>query len=152
MSRVFWIFLAPSAAAIAIALAIWQFQNPREGVRSIVWGEQSCEECHMSIDDPSFAAQLQAEDGQVFDFDDPGCLFNYLLRKSPSVHAIYFHAMNGRQWLRENETAFIATKRSPMGYDLGAVPVGTSPKARSFERILRQWNDDDAGHAAWGER
>ncbi len=91
----------------------------------------------MAISLPAFAAQLQTRDNQVFDFDDPGCLLIFESKVRPEVRAVYFHAMNGKEWLSRGEAAFVATERSPMGYDLGAVPRGT-PGSISYEEALEK--------------
>lgn len=116
---------------------IWKAQQPPEGVRPVVWDKESCAECGMAVSTPGFAAQLQTEDGRVFDFDDPGCLFLYLINNQPAVRAAYFHAMSEDRWLSRDEVGFVSTDRSPMGYDLGTVR-GDTPGALTFEQALEK--------------
>jgi len=87
----------------------------------------------MTISDHRFACQLQTVSGEIYDFDDPGCLLSFLGERHPAVHAIYFHALEGETWLRAPAVAFITGQHTPMGYGLGAVADAT-PNAIGFER------------------
>ena len=129
---------AAALAIVAVAVIGWmvrQGQAPPRSVRPVIWDQQTCEHCKMAISEPAFAAQLQTEDGRVFDFDDPGCLFRYQGRQRPEVHALYFHAMEGDAWLSRDEVAFATGVHSPMGHGLGAVRRGT-PGALSYEEAV----------------
>lgn len=116
-----------------VGLLVLRAQALPGGPRPVVWDKEACAECGMSVSDHGFAAQLQTADGQVLNFDDPGCLLIYLADKRPAVHAVYFHAMDGEEWLSQEEVAFVTTDRSPMGFELGAVRRGT-PGALTFEQ------------------
>ncbi|MEO6807511.1 MAG: hypothetical protein ABI353_00160 [Isosphaeraceae bacterium] len=136
-----WTPWIPGAALVACGLlalgllVAWSQTAPRS-VRPVVWDKQTCALCKMAISDPSFAAQLQTEDGRVLDFDDPGCLMSYLAEEQPEVRALYFHALEGDDWLTRDRVVFRPGARSPMGFDLGAVPRGT-PGALSFEQTFQ---------------
>jgi hypothetical protein len=80
----------------------------------------------MLISDPSFAAQLQTESGDVLDFDDPGCLLRYRQEHAPRVRAVWYHHQHEDRWLPESATAFQPMARTPMGWGLGAVDAGTA--------------------------
>jgi hypothetical protein len=75
----------------------------------------------MTVGDPHFAAQLQTQEGQVLNFDDPGCLLRYLAAERPRVHALYFHHLTQDRWLAGSQVGFVPVPHSPMGYRLGAV-------------------------------
>ncbi len=101
------------------------------GPDPIAFDRESCTHCHMLISDPSFAAQLQTADGEIFNFDDPGCLLRWRAEHSPRVRAIWFHHVREARWLSEAEVAFAPVARTPMGYGLGAVDAST-PDALSL--------------------
>jgi copper chaperone NosL len=115
---------------LATALVILA-QRPPASVRPILWDREVCAQCGMTISDPRFACQLQTSAGDVYDFDDPGCLLTFLHRHRPRVRAIYFHALDGGAWLKYPEVAFLPGQLTPMGYGLGAVAIGT-PSALGF--------------------
>lgn len=106
----------------------------------IVWDKTACAWCRMHIGEPAFAAQLQTADGRVLDFDDPGCLFEYLAENQPWVEAMYFHHVDEDRWLKAPAVGFVLRTPTPMGYGLAAVSPD-HPGALSFEqarqRILR---------------
>jgi hypothetical protein len=91
----------------------------------------------MLIGEAAFAAQLQAQDGQVFDFDDPGCLLRFEAEREPAVHARWFHHLREERWLSGDEAAFVDVKPTPMGYGLGAVEAGT-PGALPLDAARRR--------------
>jgi len=117
-----------AVALVAISIAFVRFNQPTlpEGPVPVVWDAEVCAHCKMHVGDPRFAAQLQTTRGDVLNFDDPGCLLEYLGSHDTSVHAIYFRNHLADGWLSDVEAAFIAADDSPMGYGFAAVPKGTS--------------------------
>lgn len=137
--------LGRAALAIAVVVAaVWLVirlgQSPPDGPVEVAWDDAACAECRMHVGAPAFAAQLQTRDGEVLDFDDPGCLFRYRAARRPRVHAVYFHAHEGNAWLRESEVAFRRVDDTPMGYGLAAVRRGTpgAVTLREAERLVRE--------------
>jgi|KBSSwiStaDraftv2_1062776.scaffolds.fasta_scaffold1307224_2 hypothetical protein len=109
----------------AIAYAITTSSTLPDGPVDVVWDKAACAHCRMHVGEPRFAAQIVQRDGATAVFDDPGCLFAFLAAERPAVHAIWFHALLGDGWLRAPDVAFATVPASPMGFGLGAVPVGT---------------------------
>ena len=70
-------------------------------------------------------AALVTKDDITLAFDDPGCLFHYMVQKAPAVRAMWFHDGAQDRWLREHDVAFAPGANSPMGSGLRPVPVGT---------------------------
>jgi len=108
-----------------------------EGAVPVVWDREVCAHCKMHVGDPRFAAQLQTNRGDVYNFDDPGCLFDFLAAYEPSVHALYFRNFEDDAWLSESEVGFLPVEDSPMGYGIRAVPKGTS-EAQDIDWAKRQ--------------
>ena len=106
-------------------------QRLPSGPVDIVWDKEACAHCHMHVGEPRFAAQLQTQQGDVLNFDDPGCLLQYQQKYKRDVHAIYFRHLHEDRWLKESEVGFVSVDPTPMGYNLGAVPKGT-PAALSM--------------------
>jgi len=125
------------ALAALVAVLVMRAQAPPQGVRPIVWDKEICGECAMAVSDPRFAAQLQRSDGVVLNFDDPGCLLLHLDDHKPEIHALYFHSVEGEEWLDADQVGFAPEPRSPMGYGLGAVPRET-PGAISLDEAMEQ--------------
>ena len=85
---------------------------------------EACAHCKMLIGDPRFAAQLVTDDGDMLDFDDPGCLLRYVADAHPAVHRMFFRDSHGARWLVAPSVAFVATP-TPMGYGYAAVDLTT---------------------------
>ena len=135
-----WVWVVGGLVVVAggiLALVIAHTEALPRGPEPVVWDRTPCSECGMAVSEKGFAAQLQITDGEVLDFDDPGCLFQYLSKASPKVHEIYFHHVREDRWIRRDRAAFIVAGPSPMGYDLGAVDIGKEG-AVSFEQAMRQ--------------
>lgn len=126
--------------ALAVALAVHLSARLPEGPVAVDWDRVACARCGMLVGDPSFAGQIQLQDGAVRDYDDPGCLLLDLADgKLPPVHAVWLHHHREDRWLRLEESAFERVARSPMGYGLATVASGTPaglPLAQA-ERIAR---------------
>ncbi len=132
-------------AALVVVAVVARLQRLPTGPVDIAWDHEACAHCHMLIGDPAFAAQIQTRDGHVFDFDDPGCLIAFEAERRPDEHAAYFHELRGTRWLPRDRVAFVAVDHSPMGYDLGAVEVGTTastPYDVARARVLAQERHD----------
>lgn len=117
---------------------LYDAQKLPEGVQPVAWDKEACANCRMHVGERGFAAQLQLEDGRVFNFDDPGCLFHYRekLQGAPE-HAAYFHHLREERWLSQAEVGFVPVSPTPMGYGLGAVDKG-EPGAISVEAARAQ--------------
>ncbi len=85
----------------------------------------ACTDCGMLVSDPAYAAALVTKDGKTLVFDDPGCLFHYMVTQAPAVSAMWFHDAADDRWLREDAVAFDPTGHSPMGSGLRPVLAGT---------------------------
>lgn len=90
----------------------------------------------MMISDHRYAAQLQTEEGEVLDFDDPGCLMTYVAHNYPRVHATYFRHSRQNRWLDYRTSAFLRSADSPMGRGYEAVDPGT-PGSISFDQAVQ---------------
>jgi len=129
-------------ALVALGLALIRFNQVTlpEGAVPVVWDAEVCAHCKMHIGDPRFAAQIQTSTGEVLNFDDPGCLFDYLGSHDISVHALYFRNYEGDGWLGESDVRFLPVEDSPMGYGIRAVPKDV-PEAHSIDWAKRQVMD-----------
>lgn len=127
--------LAATCVVGGLVAAIVGFgESLPEGPEPVAWDREACAECRMHVGDPRFAVQLQDADGRVSHFDDPGCWFLYERRAAPAVHAVYFHAHDGKGWLRAADTCFARVDSSPMGFGLGAVPAVGGPCELTLEQ------------------
>ncbi|MBI2373965.1 MAG: hypothetical protein HYV07_08205 [Deltaproteobacteria bacterium] len=130
--RLSWLVVLLIAVTGGFGWLLVRAQALPQGVVSVVWDKEACGQCRMHVGEPRFASQIQTTRGKVLNFDDPGCLFQWLEANPAPAHAIYFHALEGDRWIPSDEVAFVETTPTPMGYGLGAVSK-TSTSAISFQ-------------------
>ena len=135
-----WIIglLATLVVATTVALVMWVLPARSDGPAPIAWDREACAHCRMHIGDPSFAAQLQTQDGQTLNFDDPGCLAEFLAA-NPEVQVddLWFHRFKGDGWLGADEVGFIEHRPTPMGYGHAAV-LRSQPGAIPWDRARQE--------------
>lgn len=129
------------AAVLGFALLIVRAQAMPDGPVPIIWDREACAHCRMHIGEPGFATQVQAEDGRVLNFDDPGCMLIWLERNSAPVRAVWLHHHTRDEWLSREQARFVPTTPTPMGFGLAVVDASL-PGALSFAearaRVLAQ--------------
>lgn len=149
MTRLARIALALSSFALVAAAFVWLQGEPPQGPVPVAWDDEPCAECRMHVGEPRSAAQLQTREGDVLNFDDPGCLLRWAAVHGTTAHAIYFHDSRSDRWLDAHETEFLQGTETPMGYGLHAVERGTAGamSLREAERVVAA-HDDPSGQAA----
>jgi copper chaperone NosL len=128
-------------ALLVLVLALGAACGRSEGPVPVVFDRTPCAHCGMLVSDPRFAAQLHTADGEVLDFDDPGCLFAWRAAHPGEPHGVWYHHVREDRWLGEAEVAFIAVDESPMGFGIGAVELGAAGafgRAEAQERVQRR--------------
>ncbi|MCA8972504.1 MAG: hypothetical protein KDC95_22135 [Planctomycetes bacterium] len=120
------------AILVVVARVVLTSKDPPAGPVTAVWDHEACVFCRMHVGEPAFAAQLHTEDGDVWFFDDPGCLFEFLDRDAPKVHAMYFHQKDEDRWIDGKSVGFVEASPTPMGYGIAAMPCET-PGAMSID-------------------
>lgn len=131
------VLLAGAAAVLAFFVLFAHLHPPSGAPQPVGWNRDLCAQCGMIVGDRHFAAQLQTADGQALNFDDPGCLMNYLAMRHASPRAIYFRRLHGDGWLTVQQAAFVPVPQSPSGFNLGAVPRGT-PGSIPWEQAVQR--------------
>lgn len=89
----------------------------------ISYDHEVCDHCGMMISDPATAAAIVTRDGNTFAFDDPGCLFRFVVEHPQPAAHLWFS--DGTRWYTESEVAFRTGGTTPMGSGLMTVPKGT---------------------------
>lgn len=85
--------------------------------------EDMCAFCRMAISDKRFASELINSEGDVYKFDDIGCMLSFQKEKSgEAISAIFVVDFDTREWHRAEEAYFVRSKefRTPMGGNLAA--------------------------------
>jgi copper chaperone NosL len=77
-----------------------------------------CSFCRMSISEKRYAAELIDDDGQVFKFDDIGCMTNFLKQKrtNASIQATFVMDFDRREWVKAENAFYVHSSelKTPM--------------------------------------
>lgn len=109
----------------AVAWSVMASAKLPDGPVDLVWDKAACAACGMHVGEPPFAAQLTTTDGRTHAFDDPGCLFLWVAEHTPAVHSTYFRDHRAERWIAADRVAFLPVEKTPMGFGIAAVDVGT---------------------------
>ena len=137
MKRLILLVTLMLSIGVGLLFTLRWLQRLPSGPVDIVWDKEACAHCHMHVGEPRFAAQLQTQEGDILNFDDPGCLLRYQAEQHRAVHAIYFHHHREDRWLTGRDTVFVPVEPTPMGYNLGAAASGVLG-ALSYEEATRK--------------
>ncbi|MNT78263.1 NosL [compost metagenome] len=81
-----------------------------------------CARCRMAVEQPRFAGELIAHDGQALKFDDIGCMAEYVKAQGARLktpRAMFVGDFSSGKWLRlEKATIVRTTFPTPMRYGL----------------------------------
>ncbi|WP_042352596.1 nitrous oxide reductase accessory protein NosL [Bacillus massiliigorillae] len=81
-----------------------------------------CEICNMSIAEENFATQLFSKDGDVYKFDDIGCMYEFIYKDKriaeKDIAKQYVRDMESGKWLEAKEAHYAYNKGfwTPMAY------------------------------------
>ena len=104
----------------------------RETYPKISYGRDLCSECRMIILDPKFTATFSDVDGEIFKFDDIGCMRVYEDRNHPKVKLMWVRDYESQQWLDGSKAFFVLSESlaTPMGHGIAA--FGAKDNALNF--------------------
>ena len=108
-----------------------------DGPADVVYDKAACAACGMHVGEPPFAAQLIDQSGRLHAFDDPGCLFLFVEEHHPAVHGIWFRHHTEQRWIPADKVAFAPVDKTPMGFGIAAVDMGT-PGAIDHDEARRR--------------
>ncbi len=74
--------------------------------------EDMCSYCKMVISEKQYAAELIDSDGQVFKFDDIGCLLNFVKQRSINVSgaSVFVMDYDQRQWIKADDAYYVKSQ------------------------------------------
>jgi copper chaperone NosL len=99
-----------------------------------IYPEDMCSHCRMAISDQAFASEIITEAGEVFKFDDLGCLERFKERSTElKIAATFVKDYETKIWLPYEHSAIVQTSiRTPMGS--GKVALADSIKAYEYQK------------------
>lgn len=96
-------------------------------------GTDSCDMCHMGIEDLASASQVIMEDGTPKKFDDIGCMLLYYQEHKDDVGVAYVPDWETGEWLNMEDAVFVqeSSIETPMSY--GIIAFSSEEKAQAFQ-------------------
>lgn len=90
-----------------------------------------CEACTMMVQDNQYSAQIVTTSGQVFKFDDIGCMAMYINDNLP-VGQPYVRDFYNSEWMEVDHASFVFTEEveTPMNY--GFLAFSSKTNAEKF--------------------
>ena len=129
------------------ALAMTACAAPGPGV--IHYDADACDHCRMTIAEPKFAAQLVTRTGQIYRFDDPGCLASFVAAgrvATREVHGIWVNDYaHPEARVPGADALFVISERVRAPMNGGAAAFGSRDAAAAFQASmggrLAHWAD-----------
>lgn len=109
---------------VVAALALACRQGPPEP-QEPVWGKQACAHCAMLVSRPDSAAQYADTQGDVWFFDDLGCLVAWQV-EHPAKPGDLAWARQGKEWREVGKAHYSSGHTTPMDFGFVADPAGTA--------------------------
>lgn len=97
-----------------------------------IYPEDMCSQCRMAISEPVFASEIITTDGEVFKFDDLGCLEKFREKSSEyKIAATFVKDYETKNWLPYEHSTIVQTSlQTPMGS--GKIAVADSVQAQEY--------------------
>jgi copper chaperone NosL len=117
-----------------ISLSFFSFAGcgPSEIKPVDIYPEDMCAQCRMAVSDQAFASEIITADGEVFKFDDLGCLEKFKEKSSGrKIAATFVKDYETKNWLPYERSTIVQTSiKTPMGS--GKVALTDSARAKEF--------------------
>jgi copper chaperone NosL len=99
-----------------------------------IFPEDACSNCRMAVSDHRFAAEIISEQGEVFKFDDIGCMERFREKRSDVViAATYLKDYETKEWVPSGRATILETDiDTPMGS--GKIAFSDSVQAGAFRK------------------
>jgi hypothetical protein len=94
--------------------------NTQHKVIEIKPKEYQCSECNMDIEELDYMAELIAQNGNTYFFDDIGCVVLWLKNHHPKIAKLVTRTLDTHRWIDAKEAWYTRTASTPMGYGFAA--------------------------------
>ena len=93
--------------------------------------EDMCSFCRMAISEKRYAAQLLDSEGQVFKFDEIGCMVNFMQRNSVDGKTVARFVMDFDEgiWIKAEDAYYVESSEVTTPMNGGVIAFTTQPKA-----------------------
>ncbi len=115
----------------------------------LVFGEDACHTCKMTLMDKRFGAELVTEKGKVYKFDDLNCMLNFYhsgFEQAEDFKFIQVVDFSAPEKLIDAQHAWYlksASLRTPMASEVAAFETeeSTQPFKKNWNGVLMSWGE-----------
>jgi copper chaperone NosL len=127
--------------ALLLLLISSTFLSCQSKPEPILYGEDECDNCKMTISDPKYGAELITDKGKIFKFDSIECLADYSTKvESGTIGSMWVADFsNPENLINALDALYLKSDRlrSPMGLNLSA--FNNSPE---LEKVINEFGGD----------
>ena len=127
-------YLSAFIIGCVVAMVIVLAQCQRRATEPVaIEANDMCSFCRMSISEKRYAAELIDEEGEVFKFDDIGCMANFIKQKrnNASVQATFVMDFDRREWLKAENAFYVRSSELTTPMNGGIVAFKDQPSAEA---------------------
>ena len=127
-------YLSAFIIGCVIAMVIVLAQCQRRAAEPVaIEANDMCSFCRMSISEKRYAAELIDEEGEVFKFDDIGCMANFIKQKrnNAAVEATFVMDFDRREWLKAENAFYVRSSELTTPMNGGIVAFKDQPSAEA---------------------
>lgn len=94
--------------------------------------EDACAYCKMVISEKQYAAEFLDSEGEVFKFDDLGCMANFIKSSKTPTKAVAYFVMDfdTRQWTKGEDAYFVRSSQLKTPMNGGIIAFKDQSKAK----------------------
>ncbi|MBB6447337.1 nitrous oxide reductase accessory protein NosL [Bacillus benzoevorans] len=121
--------------------------------RAIDEKNDKCVQCNMAVADDQFATQLVTEKGQIFTFDDIGCMFQWKEQnQNEKIAAEFVRDYETLEWIKLDEAFYVYHKEiyTPMAYNVVSFATEENAKKFAAEYGAEMMKGTEINEHSWG--
>lgn len=114
------------------AAFVWLYGCNSSEIKPVeIYPEDMCSQCRMAVSDHAFASEIITTTGEVYKFDDLGCLQSFKTKSSDlKIAATFVKDFESKKWLPYERSTIVRTGiNTPMGSGLVAFADSARAKA-----------------------
>ncbi|CUT03229.1 nitrous oxide reductase accessory protein NosL [Candidatus Chrysopegis kryptomonas] len=127
--------------ALILTLSILFFSCSKELRPEEIEPYDVCYLCKMAISQLNFATEIVTPDGEVYKFDDIGCMIEFKKMKNlPDGSVMFVRDFYTKEWVKIENAYFVRSEKiqTPMNYF-----VVTFKTKESLERFMREYGGEE---------
>lgn len=124
-------------AVLALLAAVGCHSGPPQPVD--IDASDMCSRCRMAISQKRYAAELFDRDGNVFKFDDIGCLLHYAIQRHLNLkdHTVFVMDYGTERWLGAGRAVYVRSGAIPSPMSGGLAAFADRPRAEEFASTVQ---------------